>query len=230
MGDAQPATDPTEMRAGMARYVRAIHEAYLSAAMLLPPATRGSMPLLNHELHVAAAGAQRLHVIATTEPLGPIVGPEVEIEDEADGLTWTLRFYDPVVLPALGLIQDTPEDGGFQVRAALGISTHVYHLTADTGAALSEHQAAHAGAGLANSHAKTHRDFETMGQLAPGRETLVDEMRGASVAGLDRAHALLATQIVPDAAEVLALAAGPEPDQDAVRKAVLTALQAGDND
>lgn len=223
----EPVSDPQDMRAGMTGYVRAIHEAYMAQARLVPPAARGSMPLLSGSLHIAAAGARQLHVIATAESLGPISKPEVEVEDEIEGLCWTLRFYDPVVLPSLGLIEDAVDDGGSEVRATLGIATHIYHLTVQPGASLSEHQATHAGAGLASSHTKRYRQYESMRQHAVGREGLVDEMAGASVAGLDRAHALLALQLVPGNSDVSALAGAAKPDQDAVRNAVLAALVGG---
>src|SRR4029450_466496 len=51
----------------------------------------------------AAAGARTLHVIGTTESFPDPVGQEVEVTGAADGLAWELRFFDPVVLPVLGL-------------------------------------------------------------------------------------------------------------------------------
>jgi len=102
--------DPERMRAAVADYVTALHQAYLTTADTFPPAVRGAMPLLTGgPLQIAAVGARNLHLLATREGLGPLRGQEVAVEGSLPGLDWTLRFYDPVVAPALGLIS---EDAG----------------------------------------------------------------------------------------------------------------------
>lgn len=216
---------PEAMRGAMADYVEAVHRAYLEVARLQPPAVRGRMPLLEGPFTVVAAGVRNLHVIATREPLPAPRGPEVELEGELEGLAWTVRFYDPVVLPSLGLIDEGAGPAGEQVRRALGLATHLYHLVVRPGAELGAHHAGHAGAGLANAHVAAARDFETIRAHVPGREGLVDEMEGAARAGLSRAQALLAREIVPGDETVAALVAGGVPDPVEVRRAVLAAVR-----
>jgi hypothetical protein len=188
---------PEDMRRAMCDYVRAVHQSYVSQADLQPPAVRGRMPLLGDPFTVVAAGVRNLHVVATREGLGAPVGPEVEVADELPGMRWTLRFFDPVVLPALGLIDEFAGAAGDRVRRALGLTTYLYHLIVQPGSELTGHHAGHAGAGLANAHAAEARDFEEIRAHARGRERLVDEMEGASHAGLVRAQLLLAREIAP---------------------------------
>ncbi len=138
---------------------------------------------------------------------------------------WEVRFYDPVVLPALGLIDERQAPAGDRVRRTLGITTYLYHLVVQPGGQLTEHHATHAGAGLANAHAAQARDFEAIRAHAGGREMLVDEMEGAAVAGLRRAQALLAREIVPWDESVAALAARPSASADELRRAVLAAVR-----
>jgi hypothetical protein len=218
------ASRPEDMRQAMADYVRTVHQAYASAAALQPPAVRGRMPLLVAPFTVVAAGVQNLHVVGTRERLAGARGPEVEVDDRVEGLEWTLRFYDPVVLPALGMIDERAAPAGDQVRRAIGITTYLYHLIVQPGSQLTGHHAGHAGAGLANAHAAEARDFEAMRARAGGRESLVDEMEGAALAGLVRAQALLARELVPDDERVQQLARG-RPDPAALRRAVLEALR-----
>jgi hypothetical protein len=215
---------PEDMRQAMADYVRTVHQAYASAAAPQPPAVRGRMPLLVAPFTVVAAGVQNLHVVGTRERLAGARGPEVEVEDRVDGLEWTLRFYDPVVLPALGVIDERTAPAGDQVRRAIGITTYLYHLIVQPGSQLTGHHAGHAGAGLANAHAAEARDFEAIRARAGGREALVDEMEGAALAGLVRAQALLARELVPHDERVQQLARG-RPDPAALRRAVLEALR-----
>ncbi len=191
------APKPEAMRQAMRDYVTSVHQAYLNQANLQSPAIRGRMLLLNEPFTVVAAGVSNLHVIATSETLAMPQGPEVAIEDELAPMRWTLRFYDPVVLPPLGMIDERSGPAGGQVRRALGISTYLYHLIVQPGAELTGHQAGHAGAGLANSHIAAARDFEAIRAHAGNRAHLVDEMEGASLAGLHRAQALLAAEIAP---------------------------------
>lgn len=216
---------PEEMRAAVARYVEEIHRSYVDQAMTFAPGVRGSMPLLTGApLSVAAVGTRNLHILATREGLGPVVGEEVEVPGSAQGMEWTLRFFDPVVAPALGLVDETDGPAFDEVRHTLGISTVVYHFVAEPGAGLSAHQASHVGTGLANAHSSAARDFETIRSRVRGREALVDELAGATAAGLPRATALLAATIAPRDEALAAFAAQPTPDPEAVRTALLASV------
>jgi hypothetical protein len=219
---------PEQMRAGVAAYVAEIHRAYTAQAMTFPPAVRGRLPLLEPgPLTVAAVAARNLHVLATRDPLGPVREPEVEVPGEVEGLRWTLRFFDQVVLPELALIDESAGAAFGEVRHALGVTTVVYHLVAEPGAGLSAHHAAHVGTGLAGGHSAVARDFETIRSRVRGRgdrEELVDEMAGAAAAGLVRAHALLASAIAPNREALAAFAAQPHPDPDQVRRELLAAV------
>lgn len=224
--DAGARPDPVDMRQAMVDYIRAVHTAYLSAAAGQPPAVRGRLGLLAGDLTVAAAGVRNLHVIATTEALAPPSGREVAVQDEAGDLRWTVRFFDPVVLPPLGLIDETEQrPASAEVRRVLGISTHLYHLIVQPGGTLTTHHAGHAGAGLAMDHVADARDFEAIRAHAPGREGLVDEFEGAARAGLHRAQALLAREIAGDDPTVAEVARQPTSDPAALRRAVLAAVR-----
>ena len=189
---------PEAMRQAMADYVRALHQAYLDAVVTLPPAERARLPLTSADgLTVAAAGVRMLHVIGTVESLPAPVGQEVQLRDSLDDVEWTLRFFDPVVAPGLGLIDESEGPNHDEVRRALGIRTVVYHLAVPPGSSLTAHHALHAGTGLAHSHAAAARDFDAIRAHAPGRESLVDEMQGAHVAGLQRSQVLLAQALAP---------------------------------
>jgi hypothetical protein len=222
---------PEEMRQAVAGYVTAVHRAYLVSTATLPPAVAGALPLLaGDSFSVLAVGAGDLHLIATRHSLPPLRGPEVEVEGAVDGLRWRLRFYDPVVLPELGLLHARPDtaggDAGGEVRRVLGIRTWLYHLVASPASGLTPHHAGHAGVALANGHAAAARDFDAMRRLAgrPQLARLVDEMEGAAGAGLVRAQALLAAALAPHDAEVARLAAAPDPDPERLRRAVLSGL------
>ncbi|HEY0813929.1 MAG TPA: hypothetical protein VGE11_11680 [Pseudonocardia sp.] len=218
--------DPERMRTAVAEYVTALHAAYLAQADTFPPAVRGGMPLLRAEgqLHVAAVGARNLHLLATHEGLGPLRGQEVAVDGALPGLAWTLRFYDPVVTPALGLIEEREAPAYAEVRNALGVTTVVYHVVAQPGSGLTPHHAGHVGSGLAAGHTAAARDFETIRSRVRGREGLVDELVGAAHAGLPRAQALLAHAIAPRDDAVAALASSASPDPDEVRKALLASV------
>ena len=193
--------------------------------MTFPAAVRGQMPLLAPgPLTVAAVGARNLHVLATRDSLGPLRSPEVELSGSVEGLSWTLRFFDPVVLPELALIDESAGPAFSEVRHALGVGTVVYHFVAEPGAGLSGHQAAHVGTGLAGGHSAVARDFETIRSRVRGREDLVDEMAGAAAAGLVRAHAMLAAALAPHNAALGALALQVRPDPEAVRRELLVAV------
>ena len=216
---------PEQMRTAVARYVEEIHRAYVAQALTFPAAVRGRMPLLAPgPLTVAAVGARNLHVLATRDSLGPVRGPEVELAGSVEGLSWTVRFFDPVVLPELSLIDESSGPAFGEVRHALGVSTVVYHFVASPGSGLSAHNAAHVGTGLAGGHSAAARDFETIRSRVRGREDLVDEMAGAASAGLVRAHAMLAAAIAPRNEALSALALETRPDPDAVRRELLAAV------
>jgi hypothetical protein len=214
------------MRRAMAEFVAAVHEAYLAQTRLLPPAEQARMPLLAAgRLTVAAAGARNLHVLGTTERFPAPVGQEVEETGQADGLAWELRFFDPVVLPVLGLVAEADGPDPAEVRRVLGVGTYLYHLVVEPGSQLTPHHATHAGAGLANAHAVAARDLEAIRAHAPGRQELADELAGATTAGLVRAQALLARAIAPGDEGVAQAAEAAGPDPAALRAALLRALR-----
>ncbi|HWD42270.1 MAG TPA: hypothetical protein VHM23_00860 [Actinomycetota bacterium] len=216
--------DPQSMRQAMADFVAAVHQAYLAQARLLPPAEQARLPLLQApRLTVAAAGARNLHVIGTAERFPAPVGQEVEVAGEADGLAWELRFFDPVVLPVLGLVAEADGPDPEEVRRVLGLGTCLYHLVVEPGSQLTPHHATHAGTGLASAHAAAGRELETIrAHAAPGRQGLVDELAGATTAGLVHAQALLARELAPGD-EAVAAATDPA----AIRAALVKALGKG---
>jgi hypothetical protein len=216
------------MRNAVAGYVAGIHDSYLAQAATFAPGIQGAMPLLAAgPFTVAAVAVRQLHLVATSESLGPLRGQEVEVAGEAGEageLRWTVRFFDPVVLPALGLIDESAGPALAEVRRTLGVSTVLYHLTAAPGSTFNRHNASHVGTGLASGHSAAARDFETIRQRARGREQLVDELAGAALAGLPRAQALLAAAIAPRDEALRALAGQDAPDPGEVRKALLASV------
>jgi hypothetical protein len=221
-----PTTRPEDMRAAMADFVAAAHEAYLAQARLLPPADRARMPLVAAgDFTVVAAGARNLHVLATTEVLPAPTGREVELQGTADDLTWQLRFFDPVVLPDLGLIDESRAAAPEEVRRTLGVHTVLYHLVVQPGAELTGHHALHMGTGLANSHASRSRDLDAVRAHSPGAAALVEELAGALHAGLFRAAALLAAAIAPYDDTVADLARQSDPDPQTVLTALVSAVR-----
>jgi hypothetical protein len=217
-------SSPEAMRQAMADYVSTVHQAYLATAAQQPPAVRGRMRLFESPFTVVAAGVQNLHVIATAERLAAPRGQEVAEEVDLEEMHWTLRFFDPVVLPPLGLIDERAGPAGELVRRALGITTHLYHLIVQPGSQLTSHHAGHAGAGLANSHIAEARDFDAIRAHAKGLESLVDEMEGAALSGLARAQALLAREIAPWDTDLQTMAT-TRPDPVALRKTLLAAVR-----
>jgi hypothetical protein len=221
-----PGDAPESMRRAMADYVRALHQAYLDAAAPLPPGERGRLPLVSaDDVTVLAVGTRYLHVLATRDLIPPPTGPEVEVQDHLDGLTWRLRFFDPVVVPALGLIDESEGPRPDLVQEVLGVRTVVYHLTVSPGGGLTPHHALHAGTGLAHTHAAAARDFDTIRHLAGGTDALVAEMRGAEVAGLPRAQLLLARAIAPGCTELSEMDVS-QVDPVHVRRTLLSYLRA----
>lgn len=214
---------PEVMRQAMADYVHALHQAYLDAVATLPAAERARLPLIAAgRVTVAAVGVRMLHVIGTVEELPAPRGPEVEISDSIDDLAWSLRFFDPVITPSLGMIDESEGPDYEEVRRALGIRTVTYHLAVPPGGSLTSHHALHAGTGLAHSHAAAARDFDALRAHAPGHEALVDEMQGASIAGLARAQVALAQAIAPS---LPGLSIEPPTDAQDVRRSLLQHLR-----
>lgn len=223
---------PDRMRQAVADYVTMAHEAYVRQARTLDPASQAAMSLLDGvPLHVAAVGTRHLHVIATREPLGGGQrGETVSMEGAAGPLRWTLSFYDPVVVPALGLVDERAGPAFAEVRRLLGIHSHVYHLTLDPRSGLNPHHAGHTGTGLANAHASAAREQAAIERaVGPDREPLARELGGALVAGLPRAAAFVARALAAGDAEVERLAeaaaSGATVDGAALRKAVLAAVR-----
>lgn len=224
MTERQP-PGPEAMREAVAGYVQEIHRAYVDQAATFSPGVRGRMPLMAaSRITVAAAAARNLHLLATTEQLGPLRGQEVATESEYAGVSWQLRFFDPVVLPDLGLLEERDAPAFEEVKRALGVGTVLYHVVAQPGAGLSAHQATHVGTGLANGHSAAARDFETIRSRVRGREALVDELAGAAVAGLPHAQALLAREISPYDEGVRAACEAGTPDPETIRKALVAAV------
>lgn len=181
------------MRELVRDYVSALHTTYLDHVRHLPPAERGGLPLVAaREVTVIAAAAHRLHLVATTDALPAVHGPEVEVTDGYLGVGWIVRFYDPSVMPELGLLaRDDPAD----VRRALGVADTLYHLTVDVGGGLSVHHAQHTGVALANQHSKAGRDLDRVRRALPQEAGTVDELGVCVRNGLDRASALLAADL-----------------------------------
>lgn len=223
---ADQAGKPEAMRAALAAYVAGLHHAYLGAAQVLPPGERAALPLLRagQEVTVLVAAARHLHLVATTDPLPAPRGQEVA-EPGSDGdLTWTVRFYDPVVLPALALAEPDGEPAPASVRRVLGVSDVIYHLSVAPGGGLAPHHAQHAGTGLANQHAAAVRDADTLRAALPGREDLVDELAVAERLGLHRAVRLLAAELAPGDEDVARAIAGQ--DDAGVRRALVARVRA----
>ena len=213
------------MREAMAAYVRGIHQAYLDSADLLTPGDRAQLPLLTSDgITVAAVGTRVLHVIATSQPLPAPRGQEVGISDSIGDLTWTLRFFDPVIIPALGLIDESNGPDFQEVRRQLGLATVLYHLAVPPGASLTPHHAQHAGTGLAHGHASAVRDFDALRGLLPQRTAVIDEIQGAWIAGLPRAQVLLARTLSPELAD---LPIDPPADPSEVRKRAVDVARQG---
>jgi hypothetical protein len=135
-----------------------------------------------------------------------------------------VRFYDPVVLPALALVEEAGPAPG-DVRRVIGITDVLYHLSVAPGGGLAPHHAQHAGTGLANQHASAVRDTDTLRAALHGRETLVDEFAAAERLGLHHAVRLLAAALAPGHPDVARAAAGD--DDAAIRRALVASARAG---
>lgn len=186
---------PEEMRERLADYVFALHQAYLRHADLLAPAERATLPLVDDRpLTVAVAAARELHLVATHDRLPAPRGPEVEVSEELAGVPWTVRFFDPSILPELGLVGGA-DDATLAVRRVLGVADVVYHLTVSIGGGLTVHHAQHAGVALANQHAAAVRDGQSLRRAFPGREAWVDEFVRADRLDLPLSARLLAREL-----------------------------------
>ena len=219
-----PLGSPENARAQLRDYVRALHHAYLGGARLLAPGDRAALPLLAAgRVTVVVAAVRHLHLIATTDRLPAPRGQEVAEPDELDGMSWTVRFYDPVVLPELGMIGEQAGADPVAVRRALGISDVLYHLSVTPGGGLTAHHAQHAGTALVSEHGAAARDGESLRALLPARAALVDELIIAERLGLHHSLRLLAGELADgDEAVAEAIERG---DDAAVRRAVLAAAR-----
>jgi len=219
--------DPGQLRDAMGQFVSALHGAYLDQARHLAVGEQGCLPLLRADrVTVLAVGVRHLHVLATTAPLPSPQGPEVEVEDSLPGLAWTLRFFDPVVVPALGLVDESDGPQPAEVRRVLGVPDVVYHLSVSPGGGLTPHHAQHAGTGLANQHAAQFRDHDAIRARSGPRAALADELAIAERMGLHRSVRLLAQELAPHDESLAAVCADPGADDAAVRQALLAALRA----
>lgn len=177
----------------MREYIAALHSTYLDQVRHLPPGERAALPLgEDRDLTVAVVAARQLHLIALASRLPAVLDGEVDTTDRAGRLTWTVRFYDPSVLPELGLLDD---DEPGTVRRVLGVVDPLYHLTVSLGGGLSGHHAHHSGVALSNQHAQAGRDLERLRAVLPGRERVVDEFGVCVRSGLDHAASALARSL-----------------------------------
>ena len=184
---------PEAMRDAVRDYIWTVHTTYLDHVQHLPPGDRATLPLVAaSHVTVIAAAARHLHLLATTDTLPEPVGPEVAFSDEHRGTRWTVRFFDPSVLPALGVLAD---DRPGDVRRVLGVADTIYHLAVAAGGGLTGHHAQHSGVALANQHARSSRDLDRIRHALPRHEREVDELATCARLGLDRAAGLLAGEL-----------------------------------
>ena len=218
--------DPSQLRDAMAQFVSALHSSYLDQARLLPVGERGALPLLRPgPLTVLAVGVRHLHVLGTSAALPAPVDPEVEVADSVPGLAWTLRFFDPVLVPALGLIDESDGPAPAEVRRVLGVPDVVYHLSVSPGGGLTPHHAQHAGTGLANQHAAQFRDHDTIRAHAGSHVDLADEYAVVDRLGLHESARLLALRLAPHDAALASACADPSATDEDVRRALLHAVR-----
>ena len=190
----------------MRQFVAGLHQSYLDIADQQTPGDRAAMPLLaGGHVTVLAVGARNLHILATTQSMPAPKGQEVSLDDSIDDLTWTLRFYDPVIVPLLGMIDESAAPKPAEVRRVLGVDTVAYHITVEPGGGLSGHHAGHAGTGLAYNHVQLARDIDAMRAKMPRASHLLDEYKAARHAQLPTAALLLAREIAPTDAGIAEL-------------------------
>lgn len=132
-----------DLRDAVGGYVRAVHGAYLDAGGGSEGAGLASGPFT-----VVAAAGRSLHLLATRDEIDVPERGTAE-PSELDGLTWTLVFLDPSVLPELADVPTGPDEPR-AVLDVLGVDRALYHLVVGQGSALTSHHAMHAGTGLAH--------------------------------------------------------------------------------
>ncbi|WP_139984068.1 hypothetical protein [Nocardioides litoris] len=187
--------DPEAVRTAVRDYVWTVHTTYLDHVRHLPPGERATLPLVAAgHVTVAAAASRQLHLVATTQRLLGPTGTAVSVDDEYLDCRWTVWFYDPSVLPALGVLGPA-EDESDRVCRALGIVDTTYHLEVSPGGGLSAHHAQHSGVALANQHAQVLRDVDRLRHALPRDLEVVEELATCARLGLDRAAALLAADL-----------------------------------
>lgn len=180
------------MRRLVRDYLLTMHATYIDHVRHLPPGQRAGLPLVRgHPLTVGVAAARQLHLVAVRGAL-PAVVDEPDDVDEYRDVRWIVRFYDPSVLPELGLLAD---DDPADVRRVLGVVDPLYHLTVTPGGGLDGHHARHSGVALANQHTRTGRDLERVRAALPGRSSVVDEFAVCVRLGLNTAAAGLARDL-----------------------------------
>lgn len=215
-----------QMRRAVAQFIAAVHSSYVREAGVLSPAARARLPLFSAgRFSVAAVGTRYLHVIATAEDLAPPGGADARVEGGHAPLSWVVRFYDPVVLTGLAELDETVQPAVLGVRRVLGVRTVLYHFTIGGGSTLEPHRAVHVAARLFSAHRAAADELDTIRQLVPGQEEIVDEMAGAEAAGLVRAHALLACALAPGEPELAGLCEQGAAEPAQVRRALTVALR-----
>lgn len=132
------------LREALAGYVAALHRSYLAAA----GEHAGTLPLATATFTVAVVAADRLHLLATRDPLPAPRPHERPVDDAAPPLRWQVRFLDASVLPGLA----RGDAARLDVPAELSVTSTLYHLLVEVDATLDDHHAMHAGTGLAHHH------------------------------------------------------------------------------
>jgi hypothetical protein len=214
-----------QMRRAVAQFIAAVHSSYVREASVLSPAARAGLPLFSAGRFAVAVGTRYLHVVATAENLAVPGGADASIEDSHAPLSWAVGFFDPVVLVGLADLDETVQPAILGVRLALGVRTVLYHFTIGGGSTLDPHRAVHVAARLFSAHRAAADELDTIRQLVPGQEELVDEMAGAAAAGLARAHALLACALAPGEPELVELCEQGAAEPAQVRRALSAALR-----
>ena len=217
--------DPERMRAAVADYVTALHQAYLAQADTFPPAVRGSDALADRRPTARRGGrgaqpAPARDAGRARTAAGPGGG---------DRRVAARARLDTAVLRPRGRARARADLGGRRARlrrGAGGVGHHDRRLPRRRPAGVGAHTAPR-GARRRRARGGAHRGGARLRAIrtrVPGREALVDELVGAAHAGLPRAQALLARAIVPRNPAVAALAEAPNPDPDEVRKALLASV------
>ena len=162
--------DPEDMRAAVAEYVTALHRSYLAQADTFPPAVRGRDAAARRRRRSRSPPSARAtctsrHPGGARAAAGPGGGAR---PGSLPGLDWSLRFYDPVVAPALGLIDERAGPAYAEVRARAG--RHDGRLPRGRPARLGADPAprrARRRPGSPRGHSAAARDFETIRSRVP---------------------------------------------------------------